>query len=77
MLLRRRVKEGMKQIRRTGRPGFVAVNVDVILKQTGPALAPGPSLDERLPVIRELEALVAGHPGLLGLIVLGRQAIWT
>ena len=74
--LGKRVKEAAEQIQSTGRPGFVAVNVDAIIKVTGASPTVGTALDQRLPTLKRVDADLAGRPEVLGLIVFGHEATW-
>lgn len=73
--LGRRVDDAVDQIRRSGRPGFVAVNVDVLVKNTG---APSAviRLDERLEALAAMDAKLRPVPEVLGSMVFGHDTCW-
>jgi hypothetical protein len=69
-------REAADQLRASGRPGFVAVNVDVLLKLGQDLPGPEATLAERLAVLDAIEATMAEREDVLGTITLGRDAIW-
>lgn len=69
-------REAADQLRASGRPGFVAVNVDVLLKLRSDLPGPEATLAERLAVINEIEATMAEREHVLGTITIGRDAVW-
>lgn len=73
--LNKRVKGALKQIHTTGKPGFVAVNVDTLI-MTGTTSAAGTPLDVRLPTLNRLDSSLAWRPGICGSIVFGHDATW-
>jgi hypothetical protein len=70
------VDEAIDQIRRSGRPGFVALNVDVLVKNTG---APSDTirLGERLSALAGVDEKVRAVPEVLGTMVFGYDTRWT
>jgi hypothetical protein len=72
----RRAKEASDQLRANGCLGFIAVNVDVLLKLRPGLPGPETTLAERLDVVNQVEALMAEQEHVLGTITLGRDAIW-
>ena len=74
--LGRRVDDAVDQIKRSGRAGFVAVNVDVLVKNTG---APSAviRLDERLEPLAAMDAKLRQAPEVLGSMVFGHDTCWN
>jgi hypothetical protein len=73
--LAKRAKEAADQIQASGMPGFVAVNVDQIMKLSGASRGVG--LDQQVPELAQVEADLCERPGVLGLIGFGHRATWT
>jgi hypothetical protein len=73
--LSKRVDDAVDQIRRSGRPGFVAVSVEVLVNNTG---APSAviRLDERLAALAAMDARLRQVPEVLGSMVFGRDTRW-
>ena len=74
--LEKRVKGAVKQIQRTGTPGFVAVNVDRLIAEAEKTPAVEAVLDQRLPAVQTVDSCVQGRRGIIGSIVFGREATW-
>lgn len=78
--LRRRLEEGLKQIERSGRRGFVAINVDIFVKQMSAREDPaavGSEFDKRLAEVhREAGRLAHKTTSLLGVLIFGYAAEW-
>jgi hypothetical protein len=73
--LAKRAKEAADQIEKSGMPGFVAVNVDQIMKPSG--ASHGVGLDQQVPDLKQVEATLSNRRGVLGVITFGRRATWT
>jgi hypothetical protein len=69
-------REAADQLLANGLPGFVAVNVDVLLKLHPELPGPEATLAERLDIVEEIEAAMAEREHVLGTITLGRDATW-
>lgn len=69
------VREATDQIRRSARPGFVALNVDVLVKNTG---APSATirLGDRLAALARVDEEVRALPEVLGTMVFGYDTHW-
>jgi hypothetical protein len=72
----RRAKDGAEQLRRSGVRGFVALNVDVILKTDGQGLITTEQLDERIVALRDVDDVLSQEPGVIGSLAFGRDATW-
>lgn len=72
----KRAKEAVEQIKSSGTPGIVALNVDVLLKAIGSGTADTEQLDERLAVLNEVDELLMQHDAVLGSLVFARDAAW-
>jgi len=73
--LSRRVDDAVDQIRRTGRPGFVAVSVEALVKNTG-APSEVVRLDARLGALAAIDEKLRHIPEVFGSIVFGRDTTW-
>jgi hypothetical protein len=69
------VDEAVAQVTRSARPGFVALNVDVLVRNTG-APADAIRLDERLSALAAMDAQLRSEPNILGSMVFGYDTQW-
>jgi hypothetical protein len=77
--LRRRFKDAVDQIERTGHSGFVAVNADLLVRDLGPgenATEVGAHFQERLDTLKRIDEEFAPHPLVMGRLVFGTDTIW-
>ena len=72
----RRAKDGAQQLRRSRIRGFVALNVDLILKTDGRGQCTTEQLDERVVALREVDEVLSREPGVLGSLAFARDAVW-
>lgn len=73
----KRAKEAVRQIRNSGIPGFVALNVDVLLKAVGGEPTNNQQLDDQLELIKEVETILSKSDDVVvGSIVFARAARW-
>lgn len=72
----RRAQEAADQITAQGIPGIVAINVDVLLSLTEAEPDPTRALDERVAVVRQIEATMAEREHVIATMTIGRSAIW-
>lgn len=72
----RRADEAAEQLASHGLRGFVAVNVDLLLKTVDGGCGPEATLAERLDVVDAIEERMANHDHVLGTITLGRDCVW-
>jgi hypothetical protein len=72
----RRAKEAADQLLANGRPGFVAVNVDSLLKLRPDLPGPEATLADRLREVDQIESAMWDRDHVLGTITLGREAVW-
>jgi hypothetical protein len=70
------VDEATDQIKRSERQGFVALNVDVLVKNTG-APSDNIRLGERLAALARVDEKVRTVPEALGTMVFGYDTCWT
>ncbi len=74
--LLKRAKEAVKQIKSSGVPGIVALNVDVLLKASGADVTNTKLLDERLAALKEVDELLSRHEEVVGSLVFARDTVW-
>lgn len=77
--IHKRVKHAIEQIRRSARRGIIAVNADLLLKDTGLAdsvAERGRAFDERLRMVHRLDDRLVGEEEVAGRVVIGRTSIW-
>lgn len=72
----KRAKDAVRQIRNSGIPGFVALNVDVLLKAVGGNPTSTEQLDDRLVAIKQINGILSQHEGVVGSLVFARDARW-
>lgn len=72
----RRANEAADQLAANRLLGFVAVNVDVLLKVVNGGPGPEATLAERLDVINTIESRMVEREHVLGTLTLGRDCIW-
>jgi hypothetical protein len=72
----RRAKEAADQIAESGSPGIVAMNVDVLLRATAADVSGNEQLHDRLIVIKEMDDVLSGEPGVVGSLVFARDSVW-
>lgn len=72
----RRAKEAVAQLRRSGSPGFVALNVDVIFKTVGGDPTSTEMLDERLAAVRQVDEELSRHTEVIGSLIFARDSCW-
>jgi hypothetical protein len=75
--LRRRFKDAVDQIERTGHSGFVAVNADLLVRyldSEGNAAEVGARF--RLDALKQIDEEFVSRPLLMGRLVFGTDAIW-
>ncbi|MGE3492016.1 MAG: hypothetical protein AB7N29_18570 [Vicinamibacterales bacterium] len=72
----RRAREAADQIAASGVRGIVAVNVDVLLGLSETEPDPTRTLDERLEVVREIEAAMAARDEVIATLTFAKTAIW-
>ena len=70
-----RVDEAVKQIKRTGKRGFVAVNVDLLLYGNDVTETEG-AVESRLAVIGEIDSMLSTHPDVIGSMAFGSDTRW-
>jgi hypothetical protein len=77
--LRKRVSGAVRQIRRSGRRGFVVVCVDLLVRDTGlpgGAAERGAAFDERIAELHELDNWLEKQASVVGRMALGHDSIW-
>lgn len=74
--LLRRAKDAVEQIKSSGLPGIVALNVDVLLKRAGVAPPWTDQFSERLTALKGVDNELSRHHEVLGSLVIARDAIW-
>ena len=74
--LGKRTKEAVDQIRRSGIPGIVALNVDVLMKAVGPDVTNDIPLNERLTALDEVDATLGQYEEVVGALVFARDTVW-
>ncbi len=74
--LTKRAKDAVDQIRGSGLPGIVALNVDLLLRKTGTGDLDTEQLDERLAALKEVDKLLSEHEEVLASLVFARDAVW-
>lgn len=77
--IRKRFKEGLMQIERSGRSGFVALNLDRLARKTkraDGAEAKGRAFDEAIDPVNVITPLIENQPNLLGVMVFGSTTEW-
>ena len=72
----KRAKEAVQQIKASGILGFVAMNVDVLVKAVGSDPTGSHLLDERLVAINEVDGLLSQHEEVVGSLIFARDAYW-
>jgi len=77
--IRKRFKGGLEQIERSGRRGFVALNLDRLAKKTKRAAgaeAKGRAFDEAIDPVNIIAPLMNNQPKLLGVMIFGSTTEW-
>lgn len=74
--LEKRTKEAVDQIKRSGIPGIVALNVDVLMKSVKPDVCNDIPLNERLTTLDEVDAILDQHEEVVGSLVFARDTVW-
>lgn len=72
----KRAKDAAIQIRKSGLPGIVAMNVDVLLRKTGMGDLGTEQLDERLAALKMVDNLLSKYEEVLASLVFARDAVW-
>lgn len=78
--VRRRMRQAADQIRRSGSPGLIAVNADVILLGTAPigdARTKGQAIDDELAEIHKADDELIHSTDVIGRIAFARTARWS
>jgi hypothetical protein len=73
----RRADDAAEQLEANHVRGFVAVNVDVLLKTTAGGPGPAATLSERLDLIETIERRMAERDHVIGTLILGRDCVWS
>jgi len=74
--LKKRMKDAVGQIRDSGLPGVVALNLDVLLRNAGAGDLDTEQLAERLAAIEEVDKLLSAEEEVIGSLVFARDATW-
>lgn len=74
--LSKRAKEAAEQIKTSGIPGIVALNVDVLLRAKGTSVEDMEQLEERLLALKEIGGLLSRHEQVVGLLEFSRDSSW-
>lgn len=77
--LRRRFRDAVDQIERTGHSGFVAVNADLLVRDLGSEGSDaeiGARFQERLDALKWIDKEFGSHSLVMGRLVFGTDAIW-
>ncbi|MCH7749158.1 MAG: hypothetical protein IH939_13795 [Acidobacteria bacterium] len=74
--LLKRAKDAVRQIKKSGLAGFVALNVDVLMKAVAPDVTNDEPLHERLALLTAVDDELVQHDEVVGSLVFARDTVW-
>jgi hypothetical protein len=72
----KRAKDAVNQIKASGLPGIVALNVDVLLRKTGTGDLGTEQLAERLAALTEVDQMLSKYEEVFTSLIIARDAVW-